>query len=263
MPSVLRRAIGLLLCVAGAAQAQLVSPDEMARQAREETRRIKLEKYASYVGKTYWIDLSTVQRPLGIRHPFYTRYHQDSLCTNLKYQDRVFPTKSLSFTVLELMRMPGRDLICLFYRVRTASGDEVYFPAPFVDDISDSYADLKSPYKEPILPVPPEEILAAEEVRAKAEAEERQRKEQEEARKRELAQRERERIEEEDYKAYMKLPLPRVGMTGEQVRNSRWRWPDDTYTLTVKGKVREKWTYPDGFVLFENGKVIAIQQHRR
>jgi len=60
--------------------------------------------------------------------------------------------------------------------------------------------------------------------------------------------------------AKLKLPLPSIGMTKEEVKNSFWGSPQKINRTTTAYSVSEQWVYGNGrYVYFEDGIVTAIQ----
>jgi hypothetical protein len=61
--------------------------------------------------------------------------------------------------------------------------------------------------------------------------------------------------------ARAKLPDVFIGMAAEQVRSgSNWGPPSRVNRTTTASGIREQWVYPSGFLYFENGKLVAIQE---
>lgn len=58
---------------------------------------------------------------------------------------------------------------------------------------------------------------------------------------------------------------PRIGMTAEEVRNSTWGSADKINRDTYAWGTEEQWCYTNGvgkqgYIYFENGIVVAIQE---
>lgn len=54
---------------------------------------------------------------------------------------------------------------------------------------------------------------------------------------------------------------PKIGMTKDEVLNSKWGDPEDINKITTKYGTSEQWVYPDyKYIYFEDGKVTAIQE---
>ena len=57
------------------------------------------------------------------------------------------------------------------------------------------------------------------------------------------------------------LPVPQIGMSAQQVRNSRWGNPQKINKTTTSNTVSEQWVYSNNrYVYLENNIVIAIQE---
>ena len=242
----------------GLAHAQLMSQDELKRQAQEAAADAEMAALRAPVGKTYWI-VPKLQVALNARNHFYSRYQRDSTCANLKYADKVYPTEPVSFTVVELISFREYSRSCHLYRVTLNSGQQLYLARNFTSYVSRKIEHVKSDYVEPVLPVPLEEILAEDAAEQRKLAEEKARKDAVAAQEEEMRQRQ----WAADQAAYRKLPDARVGMKAEAVYNSRWGEPDSVNTLKVQGRVREQWVYARGYLYLENGKVVAIQEFGR
>lgn len=68
-------------------------------------------------------------------------------------------------------------------------------------------------------------------------------------------------IEMEEFSAeYDKKPLPTIGMTAAEVRNSKWGEPIKVNRTTTATSVSEQWVYRDyKYLYFENGILTTIQ----
>ncbi|WP_079515848.1 hypothetical protein [Rossellomorea marisflavi] len=65
---------------------------------------------------------------------------------------------------------------------------------------------------------------------------------------------------EEAQAEYDKKPLPTIGMTAEEVRNSKWGEPIKVNRTTTATSVSEQWVYRDyRYLYFENGILTTIQ----
>jgi hypothetical protein len=59
----------------------------------------------------------------------------------------------------------------------------------------------------------------------------------------------------------MNKPLPTIGMTKEEVRNSRWGEPEEINKTTTANIVYEQWVYPNyKYLYFEDGILTTIQE---
>lgn len=57
------------------------------------------------------------------------------------------------------------------------------------------------------------------------------------------------------------IPLPKIGMTMEEVINSRWGDPESISRTITESVVYEQWVYDNGkYIYFENGIVTVIQE---
>lgn len=66
---------------------------------------------------------------------------------------------------------------------------------------------------------------------------------------------------DERYAKSMNVPVPTIGMTRDEVRNSTWGEPTDINTTTYAWGTTEQWVYPGyRYIYFENGVVIAISE---
>lgn len=66
---------------------------------------------------------------------------------------------------------------------------------------------------------------------------------------------------------------PQIGMTPEEAAKSKWCFPSRRYTTTTASGTSEQWAYErifdgrkstgvNGYLFFDNGKLIAIQRTR-
>lgn len=53
---------------------------------------------------------------------------------------------------------------------------------------------------------------------------------------------------------------PKIGMTESEIYGSTWGAPNKKNKTTTAGGTTEQWVYDDGYIYFENGIVIAIQE---
>lgn len=61
--------------------------------------------------------------------------------------------------------------------------------------------------------------------------------------------------------AKLRLPIPQIGMTAQQVLDSQWGKPQDINKTTTANSISEQWVYGDGkYVYLENGIVVSIQE---
>jgi hypothetical protein len=61
--------------------------------------------------------------------------------------------------------------------------------------------------------------------------------------------------------AKVRLPLPELGMTAQQVRDSQWGEPNEIYKTITATVVYEQWVYEGNrYIFFENGIVVVIQE---
>ena len=66
--------------------------------------------------------------------------------------------------------------------------------------------------------------------------------------------------EEEAEEERLKKSIPKVGMTAEQVRKSRWGNPNKINKDTYSWGVTEQWVYKQGYVYLENGIVTSVSE---
>lgn len=63
------------------------------------------------------------------------------------------------------------------------------------------------------------------------------------------------------YEAHVNLPIPKIGMTAQQVRNSQWGSPKKINKTTTAFGVSEQWVYDNNrYVYLDDGIVTGIQQ---
>lgn len=58
---------------------------------------------------------------------------------------------------------------------------------------------------------------------------------------------------------YNNKPNPTIGMTQQEVLNSKWGKPNTINKTTTAYGVNEQWVYNNGYLYFDNGKLTAIQ----
>ncbi len=77
----------------------------------------------------------------------------------------------------------------------------------------------------------------------------------------EAMQESQEKEAEEKAKEEAAKPLPTIGMTKEEILNSRWGQPTDVNKTTTANSITEQWVYPGyKYLYFEDGVLTAIQE---